>query len=506
MNLLKNKHIINIFLITTIGALARITIGLKWDGMLFDEMVSVFIAKQPLYQMWEYLKWEMHPPLHYIYLHFWMNIFGNNETSLRFSTILISILNIPLIFALTKKIFKSHNSALLVSFFTAVSTYQIYFSTWIRMYSLLFFLSLLSFLIFIKALQENKKHLWILLTLINTLAIYTHLTAVFIFIIEVLYVLYIKFIEKNHIKIANLTYSFTVSFLLFTPWLYNFILTRLSLFPSNSWYFWAQKIDVYFLNIPIRFQYTGVNNNIIMLIGFILVVATFIFLTTNINIKNRQVILTSNINHKTIFPIITLFTPLIVFFSLNINTTRFMYIASIGAYIMFGVGLYNIIQKTKLNTKLVYLFFISVSLVSFSYIYSIDYSPKWDKITKFIDTNSSNNELILTAHPFQMMPLYLKYKDTKNYQSYIPEKIKEKNTVINILQTNFYPTISEKNVYKINKIIGKNKKIFFIMSEEFYKKQSKIILDYLLLNGWSVKKKYKSNNFTKPQILLMEKL
>ena len=77
----KNKIILYVGLSMLFATTIRLLGLFNWDSYLFDEMVSIAIAMKPLNEMWGYLQWEMHPPLHFYYLHFWIDLFGNSEVS-----------------------------------------------------------------------------------------------------------------------------------------------------------------------------------------------------------------------------------------------------------------------------------------------------------------------------------------------------------------------------------------------------------------------------------------
>ncbi len=506
MNIVKYKNTIYLTLIAAVSALFKIGLALKWKGMLFDDMVSVYIARQSLSNIWTYLQWEMHPPLHYLYLHFWINVFGDSDVIMRISTIFISIISIFIIYLLTKKISQNSQAAVLAAFFTAFSSYQIYFSTWIRMYALLFFLASLSFLIFLYAVEKNKKSLWILLTIVQTLAVYTHLTAIFIFIIEAIYILFLKY--KKTIKINTIYKWFLsgfVSFLLFLPWLYNFISVRLKIFPSNSWYFWAEGYDSYFLTIPVKFQFAGVENNILDLLGTIIVIIGIIFFIFDFKITDKKITSTVYDLKNIILPLSILFIPLLIFFIFKINTLRFMFISSIGLYIIIGIGLFRIIQKTKIPSFYIYSFFVSIIILVFVSLYSTDYTIGWKKIINFINQNSTRNELILASHPFQLLPFYTLYTGKLPYISYIQEDIKTNNLVVDILKTNFYPVFTEDNVNKIDDLTKDYDRIFLIRTDKFFTYSNRLVFEYLILKGWKPKKNLKIKTFTEPEVWILEK-
>jgi len=89
------------------------------------------------------------PPLYYILLRGWINIFGDSETAVRLPSVIFGTLSILLIYLAGKEIF-NRKTGLTAAVLLAVSVFNIYFSREARMYSLLCFLGLLSMLFLLK--------------------------------------------------------------------------------------------------------------------------------------------------------------------------------------------------------------------------------------------------------------------------------------------------------------------------------------------------------------------
>ena len=185
--------------LTIIVALVVRVMGvLNWGNFLFDEMVSVAIAKLPRGQMWEYLRFEMHPPLHFYYLHYWIKLFGDSEITSRLSSTLISLISIPIVYLLGRDLFGSKSAGLGASLLVAISSYQSFQAIWARMYSLTFLLTTLSFYFFLKAINYSGhtsriKIYWLLYWLTTLLALYTHLTALIIIFIQLIFLVYLRY-------------------------------------------------------------------------------------------------------------------------------------------------------------------------------------------------------------------------------------------------------------------------------------------------------------------------
>jgi len=92
---------------------------------------------------------ETHPPLYYLILHYWINLFGDSETSTRLLSAIFGIISIIMIYHIGKLLF-SKEVGIISSLILAVSAFHIAYSQETRMYSLMSMLTLTSMYFFIK--------------------------------------------------------------------------------------------------------------------------------------------------------------------------------------------------------------------------------------------------------------------------------------------------------------------------------------------------------------------
>ena len=90
-------------------------------------------------------------------LHFWTNLTGLDDGSLRFLSLIFNLLTIGLIFLFVKSHFKSTGLALLAAFLSAISPFYINYSQVARNYALLFFFSLLATHLFLLIIEREKN-------------------------------------------------------------------------------------------------------------------------------------------------------------------------------------------------------------------------------------------------------------------------------------------------------------------------------------------------------------
>jgi mannosyltransferase len=227
-----HRTILLLSLITGIGLFLRFyTLGS--ESIWFDEAASIFSAKQPVIDMLKAcVAWQRHPPLHFITLKMWINLFGDSEVSVRMLSAIFGIASIPLIFLVGKKLFNDR-VGLLASFLLSISSFAIYYSQETRAYAMLLFLTLLSFVFFIRIMkhQDAGKLYFIAYFITNTLLIYTHYFGLFVIASQLFYFILVK--KYNKINTRSFWYAQIATGIAFVPWAVVFV--GYSIPQSYSW-------------------------------------------------------------------------------------------------------------------------------------------------------------------------------------------------------------------------------------------------------------------------------
>ncbi len=112
-----------------------------------DETYSVEVARNNFFNILQmvWIHGDPNPPFNYAFLHFWMQIFGDSEFSVRFPSAIFSSLSVGLIYLVGVR-FSSRKVAALASILTLGPHNYIRFGQEARAYALFGFLSLLSIL------------------------------------------------------------------------------------------------------------------------------------------------------------------------------------------------------------------------------------------------------------------------------------------------------------------------------------------------------------------------
>ena len=201
------------------GAALRVH-ELNADSLWLDEASSVKFSNDSLSGIIETTGKDVHPPLYYFALHYWMKLFGDSETSARLLSALFGILCLPVIYKVASHLF-DRTTGLLATGILALSRFHLEFSQEARMYSLLCLLSLLSIYFFIKLLEERSRFALAGYILTSALMMYTHVYSFFIIAAENLYVLTLLFASRDIFKLnwKRWLVSQVTLVVLFLPWL-----------------------------------------------------------------------------------------------------------------------------------------------------------------------------------------------------------------------------------------------------------------------------------------------
>lgn len=166
--------------IIILGLILRLICINKTDGLWNDEYVSYMIAATPFSNGFvDAVKSQCHMPFYYLYLKFFMTLFGQSDMLLRLTSVIAGVIAIPVMYFTGKE--KDEITGYLCAGFTAISSFLIYYSQEVRLYSILFLFSAAALLYTIRAIKYPLKKNFILCVLFNFLILFTH-TIGFVFV------------------------------------------------------------------------------------------------------------------------------------------------------------------------------------------------------------------------------------------------------------------------------------------------------------------------------------
>ncbi|MGI8756128.1 MAG: glycosyltransferase family 39 protein [Acidimicrobiales bacterium] len=158
-----------------VGALVAGFVLRFWtrSPLWLDESLSVNIARLPISKIPEALRHDGHPPLYYVLLHGWMNVFGEGDRAVRALSGFWSIAAFPLLWIAARRL-GGPRTALYAVVLLAVSPYAVRYGTETRMYSMVMVLSLACWLLVTDAVRRPAPARLAAIATIVGLLLWTH--------------------------------------------------------------------------------------------------------------------------------------------------------------------------------------------------------------------------------------------------------------------------------------------------------------------------------------------
>jgi 4-amino-4-deoxy-L-arabinose transferase-like glycosyltransferase len=416
------------------------------QSLWYDEAFSVYLAHFDLATIAARTAADIQPPLYYALLHFWIALAGDSEFALRFLSLVFGVTTVPLAYVTARRLFDV-TSARLAALLVALAPLYVWYAQEARMYTLITFLLLLASYALWRALDEPARatRWWIVFTLANIAAAYTHYFAFVVIAFQFLWVLVSGFRLLN-LKLATL--ALVAILVAFLPWM-PFVIARFG--QDASYWRGALKLDEALRHILINFTLgESVLEHIAQPIALGWLIVLLIGLFTFIRDSKFQAgiathPLTHSPNHRItespsrpiIFLILYLIIPLallLVLFSRNPKfNARYLMIASPAFYLLLAAGMSRLTSHVSRFTSHVSRFTFhalrithyalrnTFPLLTFSFllltstyaVYNIYFDPAFTKasfrdVARYIEQHIAPDEAIIltSGHLFPAFHYY----------------------------------------------------------------------------------------------------
>ncbi len=437
---------IGIILTVLLGLLLRLVAIDKSEGLWNDEYVSYMIAATPFTDgFWHAVKSQCHMPFYYLYLKMTMLLFNSEDIVLRLSSVLAGIFSIIAMYFVGKE--RNTRVAFYCAIFTAFSSFLIYYSQEVRLYSILFLFSALTLLFTIRLVKKPDIKNLCLFALSAFLVLFTH-TIGFVFLFFLLVYLSYKLYHSHKQVIVKLWIIIAVLLLLLTPLIVNILFKQSFSQWWGSFSFSAIGFLITDYFSPVITNFTGAPPNFFYNFksGFIIFALTPAiiavgFLINALKEKSNREIFYIALGTIIIMLVASLFGKLVFITKYSIEIYPILiYLACIGAESINNKVIKNVFIGIFC---LLNLFFLLVSPLAANKIYRKEGHKLVADIIQ--NANLKKGDVII-----------LQYYDTKRFKKYYDFS---DVTVISINKGNFpqyiASNISYKDVYKNENIIRK---------------------------------------------------
>jgi uncharacterized membrane protein len=406
---------------------------------------------------------DFHPPLYYLFLKFWTNIFGYLEISFRFPSIIFSLLSGFVVYRIGS-LLVDKKLGFWAALFFLFNPLIVYYSQEARMYMIVTFFITSSLYYFLKiqkskfkSQNENLKFKidLFLMNIFISLSFLTFYGSIF-FILAILF----YFLFKNQYKYFLITTFFLLlSFLIISPLLYQqWLNSKISLYEVKNWSLVLGKANIKnLLLIPIKFSIGRISfypKIFYWLTAFSF--SFFVFYLLFKNLKSKIVLF-----YFFIFPIflgffISFFTPLLQYF-------RFIYLIPLMCLLL--------INKTYKSYKTYTILAFGFLFWSFLYLFIPSFHREdWKSLSFYLKENKVKEIYMIPSSSDPLIYYYpqIKINSLKNCQNGSFSLKKEKFFVIGYTAEIY--GVDYKSCFKNNYQLVKEKNFRQITLEEYQKR------------------------------------
>jgi hypothetical protein len=204
------------------------------QSLWLDEALSVVFSRLSLGDLLNTLATQdLHPPLYYLALHFWMRLAGSSEFAVRFVSIWLGLPAIPATYLLGASVFASGDRVggafdrgakigLIAAALVAVSPFLVYYSQEARMYSALATFGACSSVAFWKLLTNPGRRWWLGYVGFSAALLYTQYFGALVLLFQVIYLAVVGVRQRRRAFIGLSAIAATGA--AYLPWLPGAIL------------------------------------------------------------------------------------------------------------------------------------------------------------------------------------------------------------------------------------------------------------------------------------------
>lgn len=219
-------------------------------------------------------------PLYYAIVHYWMQWFGNNLTTIRLLPALLSLLIFPAIYWICCELFMLPLTGWIAIALVSVSPFHVYYAQEAREYALWAVITLVSSAAYLYAMRSGKKSAWNLYTVSILLSLYTSLLSILIWVghcIHAIASLHGYVLASQQAKLTKEIRAFLKASLLgllgYLPWLFFVIINLAQVERSNAWMFQPTPIQALLESWVTNYQFIFLKPSLTGSLGFLFTTA-----------------------------------------------------------------------------------------------------------------------------------------------------------------------------------------------------------------------------------------
>nr|WP_064679509.1 glycosyltransferase family 39 protein [Pseudomonas silesiensis] len=217
-------------LIDTVGLIAVVILALLMrfhaitiPAVWYDEAFSLLLARETPWEIWPITARDVHPPLYYVLLHYWMLLVGDDVLSARSLSVLADVGTLLLSIKLMSLV-ATRRATWIAALLLALLPISIRYSQEVRMYTMVSFWLMgatVALVCWVKA--PDKKRFATLYVLLMTAAFYTHYFAALCVLVHWLFWFRVRHVRAAVLPVRAWVLANSAIVVLFLPWMSHFI-------------------------------------------------------------------------------------------------------------------------------------------------------------------------------------------------------------------------------------------------------------------------------------------
>ncbi|MHB2057998.1 glycosyltransferase family 39 protein [Pseudomonas sp. SC3(2021)] len=373
-----------------------------------DEGSSLLLARYSLGEIWHHAGRDVHPPLYFMLLHGWIELFGDGIFAIRCLSALAGIAAVGLGIRLVDQL-ATRRAAIFAGVLLALLPTAVRYSQEVRMYSLLGLLLIAAMLALIYWIRRPQRHRYLVVyALLMTAAFYTHYFAVFAALCHWIYLGVIRLqrgYRFRHIQRADWWLANLAIVVLYLPWLPNVfdLLQHMEQLKTGGDVGWEDPVTLASLPSMIWAWLTQDDGDARSLLIFSALPMALLLLVAVAVMRDRSVSRGS--------VLLALYTglPLLLVFAVSFITPvfieRYLTAYAMGLPMLAGMAIDRLYSRMRLLALAVLVALIGVEMVGVNTNATVDRNDQFDRVVNYVNQHFQAGDRIVTSD----MLWYLSY-------------------------------------------------------------------------------------------------